>query len=70
MTGPTSIDRAVVARWVLLALVMLLPPGFVVFGIGLVWVVALGQEGRAGVVIAAGMSLVAVLTNAIVYAGV
>jgi hypothetical protein len=58
----------VVSRWLVLALTAVASPGLMPVGIGALWVLVLGQEGKAGLGLAAGMSLAAATVNLILYA--
>ena len=69
MADPHS-GRSVLVRWLALALAATLPPGLSIVGIGGLWALVLWQEGRAGIGLATGMSLIAISVMVILYVGV
>ncbi len=69
MTDISEAGRSVLVRWLALAAVALLPPGLGLIGVGALTALVLWQEGKAGIGLAVGMSLVALLVIVIVYAG-
>ena len=61
--------RAIAVRWLLVVVSSVLPPTFTVVGIAVLVAVVLGQEGVEGIGLAVGMSLLALASSVIVYAG-
>ena len=67
--GDPQSGRPILVRWLALALAASLPPGLSLFGIGGLWALVLWQEGKAGIGVAAGMSVIALSVMVILYAG-
>jgi peptidoglycan biosynthesis protein MviN/MurJ (putative lipid II flippase) len=66
-TATKSRPGAVLGRWGSFALAALLPAGFNLAGVGLLWAVILHSDGRGGVLLAAGMTVAALLTHFLLY---
>lgn len=69
MTRISADGRAIAVRWLLVVVSSVLPPTFTVVGIAVLVAVVLGQEGVEGIGLAVGMSLLALASSVIVYAG-
>ena len=69
MTRISADGRPIAVRWLLVVVSSVLPPTFTVVGIAVLVAVVLGQEGVEGIGLAVGMSLLALASSVIVYAG-